>query len=228
MSGTGTLPDNTKGSSMSETETNVSSSEETKTEVKTYSEEQFKGLLSDKQAEVKKRQSIEAELEGLKAQKAEAPPSGKNEGSANDDAPMTVSQFRTLLAEERKADSDARFEALEKDSISEVKQKYTADTQGEGLDFDSVVAEGESNLSEGDRLAIRQSKNPAFEKYRRCIFNTPALSEKAEAVRTSKLLENVQLKGRVPGSGGTAGGSNETDVSSMSEADLDKLAAELD
>ena len=228
MSGTGTLPDNTKGSSMSETETNVSSSEETKTEVKTYSEEQFKGLLSDKQAEVKKRQTIEQDFTDYKTANPVPSPSGKNEGSDSEDAPMTVSQFRTLLAEERKTDSDARFEALEKDSISEVKQKYTADTQGEGLDFDSVIAEGESNLSEGDRLAIRQSKNPAYEKYRRCVFNTPALSEKAEAVRTSKLLENVQLKGRVPGSGGTAGGSNETDVSSMSEADLDKLAAELD
>jgi hypothetical protein len=213
---------------MSETETNVSSSEETKTTAKTYSEEQFKGLLSDKQAEVKKRQTIEQDFTDYKTANPVPSPSGKNEGSDSEDAPMTVSQFRTLLAEERKTDSDARFEALERDSISEVKQKYTAETHGEGLDFDSVIAEGEANLSEGDRLAIRQSKNPAYEKYRRCIFNTPALSEKAEAVRTSKLLENVQLKGRVPGTGGGAGGSNETDVSSMSEADLDKLAAELD
>ncbi|MBW8036184.1 MAG: hypothetical protein FVQ79_11275 [Planctomycetes bacterium] len=212
---------------MSETETNVSSSEETKTEVKTYSEEQFKGLLSDKQAEVKKRQQLESEIAGFKSAKAD-PPSGKIEGSTGDDAPMTVSQFRTLLAEERKTDSDAQFAALEKDSISQVKQKYTADAQGEGLDYDSVVAEGESNLSEGDRLAIRQSKNPAYEKYRRCIFNTPALSEKAEAVRTSKLLENVKLKGRVPGTGGAAGGSNETDVSSMTEEQLDKLAESID
>jgi len=214
---------------MNETETNVSSSEETKTEVKTYSEEQFKGLLADKQAEVKKRQSIEKELADLKAAKSETPPSGKSEGSDSDDAPVTVGQFKKLLAEERKADADARFAALEKDSVSEVKQKYTAETHGEGLDFDSVIAEGEANLSEGDKLAIRQSKNPAYEKYRRCIFNTPELTEKAEAVRTSRLLENVKLKGRVPGAGGIAGSvSNETDVSNMSEADLDKLAAELD
>ena len=214
---------------MSETDVNSSEvNEDVQEKAKSYTEEQFKGLLADKQAEVKKRQDLEKQVEELMSSAKEAPPSGKNEGSADNDAPMTVSQFRTLLAEERKTDSDARFAVLEKDSISEVKQKYTADTQGEGLDFDTVIAEGESNLSEGDRLAIRQSKNPAYEKYRRCIFNTPALSEKAEAVRTSKLLENVQLKGRVPGSGGAVGGSNETDVSSMSEADLDKLAAELD
>ena len=211
---------------MSETEVNVSS-EEVKTEVKTYSEEQFKGLLADKQAEVKKRQQLESELAGLKPAKAD-PPSGKIEGTADDDAPMTVSQFKKLLAEERKADADAQFASLEKDSVSEVKLKYTAETQGDGLDFDSVIAEGESNLSEGDKLAIRQSKNPAHEKYRRCIFNTPALSEKAEAVRTSKLLENVKLKGRVPGSGGVATSANSADVSSMSEEELNKLAENLD
>ena len=52
---------------MSETVTEAV--EETKTEAKTYSEEQFKGLLADKQAEVKKRQAIETELAELKAKR---------------------------------------------------------------------------------------------------------------------------------------------------------------
>ena len=117
---------------------------------------------------------------------------------------------------------------LEKETISEVKQKYTAETAGEGLDFDSVIAAGESNLSEGDKLAIRQSKNPAAEKYRRCVFNTPELSDKAEAVRTAKLLENVKLKGRVPGVGGNANTANAKDISSMTAEELDSLAEALD
>ena len=210
-------------------ETIVSSEEETKTEVKTYSEEQFKGLLADKQAEVKRRQQLESELSELKAVKAD-PPSGKIEGnaSADDDAPMTQGQFKKLLADERKADADADFALREKDSLSDVKQKYTAETQGDGLDFDSVIAEGEASLSEGDKLAIRQSKNPAYEKYRRCIFNTPELSEKAEAVRTSKLLENVKLKGRVPASGSVAKGVSSSDLSKMSQEELDALAESLD
>jgi hypothetical protein len=196
-------------------------------EAKTYSEEQFKGLLADKQSEVKKRQGIETELAELKAGQVQSPPSGKIEGDS-EDAPMTVSQFKKMLAEERQTDSDARFNALEKETISEVKQKYTAETQGEGLDFDSVIAAGESNLSEGDKLAIRQSKNPAAEKYRRCVFNTPELSDKAEAVRTAKLIENIKLNGRVPGTGGNAQTANAKDISSMSAEELDKLADELD
>jgi hypothetical protein len=199
-----------------------------KTEVKTYSEEQFKGLLADKQSEVKKRQSIETELAELKGKQTQTPPPGKIEGDS-DDAPMTVSQFRKMLAEERQTDSNARFALLEKETISEVKAKYTADTAGEGLDFDSVIEAGEANLSEGDKLAIRQSKNPAAEKYRRCIFNTPELSDKAESTRTAKLLENVKFKGRVPGVGNMtnqAGGTK--DISNMSTEELDKLASELE
>ena len=219
---------------MSDTVTEAAAEQKTD-EVKTYSEEQFKGLLADKQSEVKKRQGIETELAELKAKQtrsagsgqAQTPPSGKTEDDS-EDAPMTVSQFKKMLADERQTDSDARFNALEKETISEVKAKMTADAQGEGLDYDSVIAAGESNLSEGDKLAIRQSKNPAAEKYRRCVFNTPDLSEKAEAVRTAKLLENIKLNGRVPGTGGNAQTANAKDISSMTAEELDSLAESLD
>ncbi|MBW8018000.1 MAG: hypothetical protein FVQ82_17660 [Planctomycetes bacterium] len=211
---------------MSDTVTEAAAEQKTD-EAKTYSEEQFKGLLADKQSEVKKRQSIETELAELKAKQTQTPPAGDTAGDS-EDAPMTVGQFKKLLTEERQTDSDARFALLEKETISEVKAKMTAETQGEGLDFDSVIAAGEANLSEGDKLAIRQSKNPAAEKYRRCVFNTPELSDKAEAVRTAKLLENVKLKGRVPGVGGNANTANAKDVSSMSAEELDQLADELE
>ena len=80
---------------MSDTVTEAAAEQKTE-EAKTYSEEQFKGLLADKQSEVKKRQSIETELAELKAGKVQAPTSGKIEGES-DDAPMTVGQFRQLF-----------------------------------------------------------------------------------------------------------------------------------
>ena len=200
---------------------------ETETEAKTYSEEQFKGLLADKQTEVKKRQSLEAEIAEFKAKQAKAPTAGDTAGD-NEDAPLTKAEFKRLLAEEKKADADKAFNALEAETAVEAKQKFTADSAGEGLDYDSVISAGQANLTEGDKLAIRQSKNPAAEKYRRCIFNTPELSQKAEEVRTAKLLENVKLKGRVPGSGATAETANLKDVSKMSAEELDKLAEELE
>jgi len=44
------------------------SSQEVKTEAKTYSDEQFKGLLADKQAEVRKRQDAEKQIADLQRQ----------------------------------------------------------------------------------------------------------------------------------------------------------------
>ena len=92
----------------------------------------------------------------------------------------------------------------------------------------AVIAAGSANLSEGDKLAIRQSKDPAAEKYRRCVFNTPELSEKVETVRTSKLLEEIKLTGRVPASGGVETGATTDDIGKMSEQQLDQLAESLD
>ena len=212
---------------MSTEEVKTEAAAEKTDEVKTYSEEQFKGLLADKQSEVKKRQGIETELAELKAKQTQDPPSGKSEGDS-EDAPLTVGQFKKMIAEEKERDANKAFDALEAETSVEAKAKFTAETAGEGLDYDSVISQGQANLSEGDKLAIRQSKNPAAEKYRRCVFNTDELSEKAEAVRTAKLLENVKLKGRVPGVGGNANTANAKDVSSMSAEELDKLADELE
>ena len=76
-----------------------------------------------------------------------------------------------VKAEEKERDANKAFDALEAETSVEAKAKFTAETAGEGLDYDSVISQGQGNLSEGDKLAIRQSKNPAAEKYRRCIFN---------------------------------------------------------
>ena len=92
----------------------------------------------------------------------------------------------------------------------------------------SVIAAGEENLTEGDKLAIKAAKDPAAEKYRRCVMLTPELSEKVETVRTSKLLENIKLTGKVPASGAvTETTVTEADVSRMSEEELDKLAESI-
>ena len=114
---------------MSDTVTEAAAEQKTD-EVKTYSEEQFKGLLADKQSEVKKRQSIETELAELKAGQVQSP-AARETADDGEDAPMTVSQFRKMLAEERQTDSDARFALLEKETISEVKQNLTAEAKGE-------------------------------------------------------------------------------------------------
>ena len=218
------MNDDVKNSSNEQTE----DAGQKKTETKTYTEEQFKGLLADKQTEVKKRQELEKQLSELKqTADKENPTSGTNEGTAEDDKPLTVSQFKTMMAEERKANAEADFALREKQSNAKAKEKLTAETCGEGLDFETVIAEGEKSLTEGDLLAIKQAKEPAMEKYRRCIMLTAELTERQRAVSNAKLLEEIKLTGRVPASGASVPNASAKDVSKMSDEELDKLAEGL-
>lgn len=211
------------------------SSEEVKTEnssqeEKTYSEDQFKGLLADKQAEVRKRQDAEKQIADLAKQveTLTSRTSRANEETGEQDRPLTVGQFQKLMAEQNKLNAENAFAQRNAESERKALSELTAEKCGDGLDYASVIAAGEANLTEGDRLAIKAAKDPAAEKYRRCVMLTPELSEKSEAVRTSKLLENIKLTGKVP----AAGGGTETsvtpdDVSQMSEEELDRLANSL-
>jgi hypothetical protein len=208
-----------------------SSSQETTPEAKTYTEQQFSGLLADKQAEVRKRQEAEKRVAELHEQLSQfqTRPSRETEGTDEDSKPLTIAQFRKLMDEQRKADQENAFALRQAESDRKAVSELTAETCGEGLDYASVTAVGEKNLTEGDKLAIRQADNPAMEKYRRCILLTPELAEKQEAIRTSRLLEKIKLNGRVPASGGGGSEKNITasDVSKMSEEELDRLAENL-
>jgi len=210
------------------------SSEEVKTEsssqeVKTYSQEQFKGLLADKQAEVKKRQDAEKQIADLQAQveTLTTRTSRVNEETSEQDRPLTVGQFQKLMAEQNKANADNAFLVRQAESEQAALAELTSEKCGDGLDYASVVAVGEANLTEGDKLAIKAAKDPAAEKYRRCVMLSPELSEKAESVRTARLLENIKLTGKVPASGGSETGVTEADVGKMSEEELDRLAESI-
>lgn len=198
------------------------------TEVKTYSAEQFGGLLADKQAEVRKRQDAEKRAADVESQLA-AFKAAQSRPDANDDnRPLTVAEFRKLLDEQRKADQQNAFALRQSECERLAAAELSAEKCGEGLDFTSVITLGEKNLTEGDKLAIQQAKDPAKEKYRRCLMLTPELMEKAEAVKTSRLLETIKLTGKVPPAGGGADVTPPTtDISKLSDAELDKLAESI-
>ena len=199
------------------------------TEAKTYSDEQFKGLLSDKQAEVRKRQEAEKQIADLqsKVETLTSRSSRANEETGEQDRPLTVGQFQKLMDEQAQTREENAYRRLQADSERKALTEMTAEAYGEGLDFASVIAVGEANLTEGDQLAIKASKDPAAEKYRRCVMLTPELSAKAEAVRTNRLLENIKLTGKVPAAGGSEMTVTEADVGRMSEEELDRLAESL-
>src|SRR5512137_1070274 len=93
-------------------EKNVETSGEVKPDGKTYSVQEFNGLLADKQAEVRKRQDAEkraAELEGQLNQFKTAVPPKPAQSENDENRPLTVAEFRKLLDEQRKADQQNAF-----------------------------------------------------------------------------------------------------------------------
>jgi hypothetical protein len=208
-----------------EVKTENSSQEET-----TYTAEQFKGLLADKQAEVKKRQEAEKQIADLQAQMStlDARTSRDNEETGDDDKPLTRKEFQTLMAEQNQVNAENAFLIRQAQSEKTAVAELTPESCGEGLDYASVVAAGEANLTDGDKLAIKQAENPATEKYRRCVMLTPELADKQRGVEQGRLLENIKLTGKVPASGQTAEvTATEADVSQMSEDELDRLAESI-
>jgi vacuolar-type H+-ATPase subunit I/STV1 len=203
-------------------------SSEVKTEVKTYSAEQFNGLLADKQTEVRKRQEAEKRASELDAQLAAMksnPP--KQESVSDENRPLTVAEFRKLLDQQRQADQQNAIAVRQAESERLALTEYTGEKCGDGLDYANVIAIGEKNLTDGDKLAIQQAKDPAAEKYRRCIMLTPELAGKQESVKTSRLLEQIKLTGKVPPTGGGEVKATPADVSRMSQEELDRLAESL-
>jgi len=211
-----------------DTETKVENSSEVKTEVKIYSAQEFNGLLADKQTEVRKRQDAEkrvSEMEGQLTAMKSTPP--KQDSVNEENRPLTVAEFRKLLDEQRKNDQQNAFAVRQTESERLALTEYTGEKCGDGLDYANVSALGEKNLTEGDKLAIQQAKDPAAEKYRRCIMLTSELAQKQESVRTSRLLEQIKLTGKVPATGGGEVKATPADVGKMSQDDLDRLAESL-
>ena len=138
------------------------SSQEKTTEVKTYSEEQFKGLLADKQAEVKKRQDAEKQIADLqgKVETLTSRTSRANEETSEQDRPfdnaldrpLTVGQFQKLMAEQTRTSEENSFRLRQAESEQTAMAELTAEKCGDGLDFVSVVAGGEANLTERNQV----------------------------------------------------------------------------
>lgn len=153
---------------------------------------------------------------------AQAQPADPLAGLDEDDV-LTVGQYKAMQA--RQAADAERAEQAEQaqatqqrvdESSARAIARFTAEAEGKGLDFASVMAAGAANLSRGDRDDILASKDPAAEAYQRCIDRTPDLRNlfhnrlRAEGVETVKGApinkgRSQRKTSKVPDAGDAAG-----------------------
>lgn len=150
------------------------------TQEKTYTEQEWKGLLSDKQQEVQNRQALQGELQkresefsSLKEELADIRSKLTEKEEAITGDPDDVATIATLkksitglkkeIADTKKGlmemyqqdktqDKQAEKNAKDQKSIEAAKKKYTEDKAGKGLTFDDVL--------EGTKRMI--ATNPAY------------------------------------------------------------------
>ena len=150
-----------------------------------YSKEEWTGLLTDKQNEVRNRQQTQAELAVAKAEMSsltarikalETAP--KNETIENPDNVVTRAEMIAELKKQKKeltegyeADkqnmTNKQKEAAVDKSFAKAKEKMTEEKMGKGLDFDSVWEAAKRQIEEnpGYKAVILNDKNPGEKAY---------------------------------------------------------------
>lgn len=150
-----------------------------------YTPEEWKGLMGDKQNEVRSRQQLQADKavgdrtiaeQRLRIKELENTTSKKEEGHPEDI--MTRAEFNKSIAARDKALEDKYTqnetrksqESLNKRllaSENKAKDLHTEEKEGKGLDYDSVIAGTNRQIQEnpGYREVIQNAKDPGEKAY---------------------------------------------------------------
>lgn len=219
-------------------------------EEKTYTQDQFSGLLRDKQASDSARQTAQADAAAVRAQNeelrrqvedAKKPQETELSEEEANEAPTRAEmrafgkQIVTEVVKAVKTDE-------EKTKVTSLKQKQAEDAQalvkshtvkakGQGLDAQTVIDQGAAYLQvHHPQLykAARASPNAASELYRLAITFVPEIRAKEELRRNTELASKLNLEGDnlPPGGGGSGGGSEDGLLMKMLSGELTESEVE--
>lgn len=220
-------------------------------EPKTYSEEQFGGLLRDKQVAESNRQAAQADAaaakeanEQLHRELVEAQRPQETELSEEDALePITrgelvrsnkalVENITKVFSEQRKTDRAETLQQQRAQDVVNLKKTHTVKNMGQGLDARSVVDEGALYLRTNHPAlfkAAMESPNAASELYKLSIAFVPEITKRAATKNNSVLATKLDESGETPPSGSAPAASEEEGLlegildGSVSEADLDAM-----
>lgn len=218
-------------------------------EPKTFTQEQFSGLLRDKQAGELAHSQTRADLAASRLreeelrQQAEVKPDVElsEEEAAEPVNRGELHNFRRNLVDEITKSVSKKTEKDKVDNINQQKaedatslvKSHTVKSKGQGLDARTVIDEGAPYLAIHHKTqyeAAMRSSNCASELYNLSIALVPEIRARAETRRNLLLAKKLDESGDTPPSGGGSaptGGDESILMSildgSMPESELDKL-----
>ena len=205
-----------------------------------YSPDEWKGLMGDKQNEVRTRQQLQADKavsdrtiaeQRLRIKELESSTAKKKAGNPEDimtraeTEAMLRSQREELTSEYTKNETKKSQESLNKRlfvSEDKARESHTEEKEGKGLDYDSVMAGTNRQIQEnpGYKGVIQNAKNPGEKAYE------IGLQDEVIAKRLETYKKTLPLPGITPKEGMTGKkvpGSYYTPqmVQKMSDAEID-------
>jgi hypothetical protein len=221
---------------------------------KTYSQEQFSGLLNAKQEETAARQNAQAEAatlrennEQLQRQLEEANKPKETELSEEEAGEMVtmgeLHNFGKKLADnltsaiktQQDADKEATLKQKRSQNAQDLAKTHTVKAMGEGLDAQTVINEGVGYLQANHPTLYRAalaSPNCASELYKLCTTFVPEIIKRAAAKKNAILANKLDQSGNPSLPSGSAPTSEGTDFleslidGSISEADVENMVLE--
>lgn len=220
-------------------------------EPKTYSEEQFGGLLRDKQTAETNRQVAVAEAavareanEQLRRELEEAQKPQETELSEEEAREEVtrgelikrdkalVESITKAISTQRETDKSTTLKERRAQDVENLKKTHTVKTMGQGLDAQTVVDEGGLYLQTHHPTlfkAAMESPNAASELYKLCTTFVPDIVKRVAAKNNAKLATKLDESGETPPSGSSPPATEGESLlqgildGSVSEADVDKM-----
>ncbi len=190
---------------------------------KTYTEQEWKGLLADKTNEVRMRQQLQADKAAMDQKIAEQRIRIKEleastvEGKTGDpDDIMTRAEVKKMLAVQKEEltkeyttlETQKSQESLNRslyNSEQKAREIHTEEKEGKGLDYDSVMAGLKRQIEEnpGYTVVIQKAKNPGEKAYQLGLQD-PIIAKRLETNKKTLPLPGITSKegmkgNKVPG-----------------------------
>ena len=209
-----------------------------------YTPEEWKGLLGDKQNEVKARQQAQADLAATKkdidslTHKIKEMEAAKKDTGDPEDV-VTVAMLRKEREELKKELLDlhtkgetektqAQKDKLFEKSLKKAKEKYTEEKAGKGLSFDEV-SEGTSRMVKENKVygeLIFNDPDPAERAYQVGLLD-PVIAKRYETYKKTLPAEGVTSKEGLKGTTVPGNYYSQEYVKKMSEAQIKEHYPEI-
>jgi hypothetical protein len=165
---------------------------------------QFQGIINDVATLRQSVRQLEQERNDLEAKLSQQAEDNVDPEALVTQADMdkTIAGLKAEIEQKNRQLQQQDQSTKENQSVTRLRDQYSAKTAGPGLDADTVIREGGQWLAQnkpGLFKAARESADPAREIYDLSLSLCPAIKQRAQSIQSEKLLSQIKPGGNLHG-----------------------------